>query len=101
MTDNVVRHFFFRGLVVELVNFVAAGLGIIGALVGGAGWFAGAVKKSYAAEREFLHIRADIAQGYKGIENELELLSARVERMELSLIRIEAKLYPNSDRNQI
>lgn len=76
----------------ELVNFVAAGLGIIGALVGGAGWFAGAVKKSYAAEREFLHLRSTMNQGYADIEQEISKLSARIERMQLLLIEIEVKI---------
>lgn len=78
----------------ELVNLVAAALGIVGALVGGASWFAGAVKKSYAAEREFLHLRSAMNQGYSDIEKELSILSARLERMELLLLEIEIKIGP-------
>lgn len=76
----------------ELVNFVAAGLGVIGAVIGAMGWFAGAVKKTYAAEREFLHLRSTMNQGYQDIEKELSILSARLERIELLLLEIEIKM---------
>lgn len=76
----------------ELVNLVAAALGIVGALVGGAGWFAGAVKKSYAAEREFLHLRSTMTQGYSDVEKELSILSARLERVELLLLETHMKI---------
>lgn len=76
----------------DYVDFVAAALGIVGALVGGAGWFAGAVKKSYAAEREFLHLRNTMNQGYSDIEKQVSILSARCERMELLLLEIEIKI---------
>lgn len=84
----------------ELVNLLAALLGVVGAIFGGASWFAAAVKKSYAAEREFLHIRGLINEGYADIDRELGILSGRVERIELLLIEIASKIEIVSNRNR-
>lgn len=65
-----------------LVDVIASVLGVCGALIGISGWFAGAIRKSYAAEREFLHIKSLINQGYQDIDKQVSILIDRVEKIE-------------------
>ena len=83
----------------EFVSVVSGVLGVVGALVGISGWFAGAVKKSYAAEREFMHIKALINESYSDVDKELGILSARVEKMEDLLLEISLKIGCSPNRN--
>lgn len=83
----------------ELLNYASILLGVIASLGGGIAWYRAIVRKSYAAERDFNHIRNSISQLSNAIEKEQEFteeqlsrLSHKLETMSLTLNKIEIYL---------
>ena len=84
---GAVPHIFFM----EVLAVVSSVLGVCGALIGLISWYSSAVRKAYAAEREFLHLKALINSSFGDIENEVMVLNSKVESIHLLLLEIHAK----------
>lgn len=71
-----------------LFSYASVVLGLISTLLGGFAWYRGMVRKRYAAERDFEHLRRSfeglsgaIASQSRDIEEELDRLHRRLDTM--------------------
>lgn len=76
----------------EVVDVVSVALGLGGACFGALSWYTGAVRKQYASERQYEHIRALVNQSFSDIEQELKFLSVTCQRNAELLSEIRAKI---------
>lgn len=76
-------------MIISLITFVA----------GGVAWFSAAVRKSYAAERDFQHLRRNqeqlsdgIAQVLKDYDHKFQLTKKELDEIEVQLIEVKGVL---------
>lgn len=77
------------------LEVLALALGLVSTVAGGLAWYASMVRKSYAAEREFNHIKNAIAQ----LSENIKVYVAEIEEQSQDLMEI--KLLVNSLNNQV
>lgn len=82
----------------NIERFLALGLGLMGLLSGVAGflaWQASKVRKQYAAERDFGHLKNSYDQLSKNVEQLWRQNDARFDSVDRQLDKIEARVNPD------
>ncbi len=67
-------------------------LGLIGSLASGVFWYRGSVRKEYAAQRDFNHLKNNYHQLAETLADFVEQNDTRFDRVDLALVRMDAKL---------
>lgn len=66
----------------QIQSLIALGIGLISFIGGGLAWYAGAIEKRYAAQRDFQHLRANQQQISAGIADILKDQDRRFDELE-------------------
>ena len=76
----------------DLISVLSLALGLSSAAIGIIFWYRGMIRKSYAAERDFGHLKRHYEGLALGQEAMLKELDTRCDAIERQLIRIEAAI---------
>lgn len=83
----------------ELLSYASVVLGLLSSIIGGVAWWSASVRKRYAAERDFGHIRNSIdqlshavADQNKFTEEQMARFSDRLQAANYTLIEVKSLL---------
>ncbi|WP_204150826.1 hypothetical protein [Leptolyngbya sp. CCY15150] len=92
----------------ELLSYASILMGLVATISGAIAWYRSTVRKQYASERDFNHIRSSIAQLAQGIadqdkftEEHLSRLSNRIDTMNSTMTEIKVYLMAKMGDNTI
>lgn len=83
----------------EPLSYAATALGLVSSVIGGVAWYRSTIRKQYASERDFNHIRNSIAQLSQAVadqnkftEEQMSRFSDRLQAANYTLIEVKSLL---------
>ena len=76
----------------QVIAILGALLGLVGSLATGVTWYRSAVRKEYAAQRDFNHLKNNYENLSKVVDSIIKEHDERFDRLDISMARLESKL---------
>ena len=76
----------------QAIAILGALLGLVGSIATGVTWYRSAIRKEYAAQRDFNHLKNNYESLSLVVSNIIKEQDERFDKIDLSLVRTESKL---------
>jgi hypothetical protein len=82
---------------IEWTGFISSAFGVVSLSIGGLLWWEGRVRKSYAAERDFAHLRRQYEQLSQNLATLSDDLSEQMQDIRTEVIRTQGMIQRKHD----